>query len=252
MKHVGVDGCRAGWLAVRVEGGQGRALWSGGDVYPDFGSLWLAHADAASIWVDIPIGLPGPDLPARDADRLARKLLGKRSSSIFSPMSRLCLDCTSWAEANKKNRQVVGKGFSKQSWMIAPKIKDVDSFLALHPEARANVLESHPELCFALAVGAPLLHSKKHASGVEERLDILEFLIPGARDFHADVRRDCLVREVAHDDIPDAMILAVAAFLAGNDPAGLPEPPQQDDAGLSMAIRMPRAWLFLKKQRSDP
>ena len=54
MFVVGVDGCRAGWLAVKLS--------RPGDwecrIFPDMASLWSAYRRAALILVDIPIGLP--------------------------------------------------------------------------------------------------------------------------------------------------------------------------------------------------
>jgi hypothetical protein len=54
MFVVGVDGCRGGWLAVRLS----RDGNSDCRIFPDMASLWAAHRQAALILVDIPIGLP--------------------------------------------------------------------------------------------------------------------------------------------------------------------------------------------------
>lgn len=44
------------------------------------------------IAVDVPIGLPDVTRPGgRTCDRLARRLLGPRSASVFSPIGRICL-----------------------------------------------------------------------------------------------------------------------------------------------------------------
>ena len=56
MAVVGVDGCKGGWFAVRIEGGDE------GDytpcVFPTMAGLLAAWDDAALILIDVPIGLP--------------------------------------------------------------------------------------------------------------------------------------------------------------------------------------------------
>ena len=71
MFVVGVDGCRAGWLAVRLN----RRGAPESRIFPDLASLWSACHQAALILVDIPIGLPEA-ANDRDCDRAARKVLG--------------------------------------------------------------------------------------------------------------------------------------------------------------------------------
>ena len=50
---VGVDGCRAGWLAIRLETEDNWQV----DIFPDVSSLWDHHRRASLILIDIPIGL---------------------------------------------------------------------------------------------------------------------------------------------------------------------------------------------------
>ena len=79
--HVcGVDGCPAGWVVA----------WLGvdGDVAlglaPDFRTLLAMTAGVGVVAVDVPIGLAAQPVPGgRECDRIARKLLGPRGSSVF-------------------------------------------------------------------------------------------------------------------------------------------------------------------------
>src|ERR687886_2079559 len=83
---VGVDGCPAGWIAIRLD------LAAGGwraDVHRTFAELLDANRDAAAIGVDIPIGLA--ETGARACDRAARARLGARRSSVFTPPTRRLL-----------------------------------------------------------------------------------------------------------------------------------------------------------------
>ena len=50
---VGVDGCRAGWIALGLEA---TGNWQV-NIFLDVSSLWNHHRGASLILIDIPIGL---------------------------------------------------------------------------------------------------------------------------------------------------------------------------------------------------
>ncbi|TVP56444.1 MAG: DUF429 domain-containing protein [Gemmatimonadales bacterium] len=238
MQVVGVDGCRSGWFAVSLSGS---GAWKT-NVYPDFAELWAAHRTASLILVDIPIGLrdEGPD--ERSCDREARRLLGHpRGSSVFPAPCRAALSASSHAEASRINRERSGRGLSIQSWGITPKIRQVDRLmLASTPDRgaiRRTVREVHPEVLFrALNGGHPLRHGKKYREGVRERLEILRRTDLRADAIVDDAHRRWLRREVARDDILDAL---AAALTAEGGPSGLetlPATPPVDAEGLRMEI----------------
>src|SRR3990167_4972582 len=79
MRHVGVDGCKAGWIAV-ARGEAGLKSW----IFRNFPELVAAFPDAERICVDVPIGLPSREAPIRPCDQRAREVLGRpRGSSVF-------------------------------------------------------------------------------------------------------------------------------------------------------------------------
>jgi hypothetical protein len=88
---AGVDACRAGWV-VALAGGTG----SGGGAFDDVEVQVVATfaevlgLGAATVAVDIPIGLP--DAGPRVCDVAARRLLGPRRSSVFPAPVRAALD----------------------------------------------------------------------------------------------------------------------------------------------------------------
>jgi len=231
MKYVGVDGCKAGWVSVCLEGES-----SSIDMYPAFESLWKQHHDAQLILVDIPIGLPGEDVKSRRADTLARRMLGERSSCVFSPGVRELFYCNSYQEACDTNRKVIGKKISKQYWNIISKIKDVDSLLQTVPGSAKKILESHPEIAFLLASGGEITQSKKTEVGRNVRLALLETYIINFRLLYSDVMSRTLRKTVAADDVFDAAVLAVVAREGQGDLMPLPNPPERDETGLQMAI----------------
>ncbi len=161
--YVGIDGCPAGWLAVALSE-DGRS-WAA-DVYEDPDRLWEAHREARLLLIDMPIGLADGREP-RACDALARELLKPgRASSIFAAPVREVLGAAGYAEANALQRQVSGRGLSRQSWGLVPKIRRLDELLQRDAEARGRFRESHPELCFAQLFGGPMCHGKKTPEGL--------------------------------------------------------------------------------------
>ena len=166
---VGLDGCPGGWIAC---------LWREPDdmrfcFVKEPGRLFEFGDSPLVIGIDIPIGLvEGP----RDCDTLARQLLGKRRSSVFPAPDRRLLQIHEYKEANRLNRQWHGKGLSKQTFNLLPKISEVDTFACLR---LSPVFEVHPELAFAQMAGAPMVHSKRKPEGFEERRNMcLEYNCP--------------------------------------------------------------------------
>ena len=168
---VGLDGCPGGWIAC---------LWKQPDdmrfhFVKEPGRLFEFGDSPLIIGIDIPIGLVEG---RRDCDNLARQLLGKRRSSVFPAPDQRLLLVQEYEEANRLNRQWHGKGLSKQTFNLLPKIREVDSFARL---GLSPVFEVHPELAFAQMAGAPLVHYKKKPEGFEERRSLLLHQMPGVQ-----------------------------------------------------------------------
>jgi predicted RNase H-like nuclease len=232
----GVDGCKAGWFAATLEQDSRGYRWVRGEVARGFRDVLELSRDCAAIAVDIPIGLS--DCEHRICDMLARRRLGARSSSVFPAPVRAVLAARSYEDANQTSRQHSGKGLSKQSWAIVPKIADVDD--AMSPAFQRRVIEVHPELCFwALNGSAPLANRKRSPEGASEREELLSACLGG------DIVQVALSRAgrgVAADDVLDSL---AAAFTAGRSAAGqferLPPDPPLDARGLRMEMIIP-AW----------
>lgn len=183
--------------------------------------------------VDIPIGLLDEAQPGgRTCDQEARRLLGRRASSVFSPPSRRILTAKHYAE-------VRGEGLSRQAFGILPKVREVDRIMTLRLQNR--VYEAHPELAFCRMAGEPMRFNKKTMQGRHERLCALKTLP------HAWVRRivyDLVTHwppfpraQVAPDDLFDAGVLAYTAFrIARKKACCVPSDPPRDRRGLRMEI----------------
>jgi predicted RNase H-like nuclease len=113
----------------------------------------------------------------------------------------------------------------------------MDRLLRRNPAAVGKVRESHPEVCFyALAGGTPMRYNKKRAEGFGERLRVLEPYKPRVFQWVKEAMDGFLRKEVARDDIMDALVLAVTAALSGGRLDLLPLTPPTDEMGLPMEI----------------
>lgn len=224
---AGLDGCRGGWLAVLEEVESGLRTVQ---VLPDFASLLCALPEPAVIAIDIPIGLP--DTGRRSCEREARRLLGRGASSrVFPVPTRPLLAPQTYPEANRLSRRLEGRGMTRQTFGILPRIRELDR--ALTPALEPRVHEVHPELSFAWMSGGGALPSKRSERGRRLRTALLR------REF------DAFDREVpsfpralaAPDDVLDAFaVLWTARRIARGRARALPDPPPRDARGWRMAI----------------
>jgi predicted RNase H-like nuclease len=221
---AGVDGCRAGWVVVH----EGDAA-----VQPNFAGVLDALPDDAMVAVDMPIGLPErTGLGGRAAENCVRPLLGARQSSVFSVPSRAAIYAADYVEAcglahasSDPPRKV-----SRQLFMIAPKIREVDACLLADAAARRRVFEVHPELSFAaMNDGQPVLEPKRSATGSELRRALLA---------RAGVQVPARPPGAASDDLLDACALAWSAHRIADGTAHcIPDAPACDERGLRMELR---------------
>jgi predicted RNase H-like nuclease len=275
MKLVGVDGCRAGWVAAVsdvVEGASVALSPPSFSIVPTFAALLAAlQGQRAIVAVDIPIGLPSGaprDNGRRRVDEAARRFLGSpRSASVFSAPCRPTLTAGSYREACEAEVRArsATKGLSQQAYRIIPKIREVDEAMTpahqapVGPGSGVWVREVHPEVVFAALSGDDqpghgLVHSKRRCNGCRgtdcpgesERLALLHRVVPAFDP--VTVRRHLLQTfeqpprwrgsVVGRDDIVDAVACLVAAFRIANGQAlTLPSgDPECDARGLRMEI----------------
>lgn len=157
---AGVDGCPCGWIAVirSADTLETRVLCSDDDLIALF-------AQCPVVAIDIPIGLSEQ---GRVCDTEARKVLGKRRSSVFSAPWRSLLAIRDYAEAKRH------KGVSKQAFAIYPKVAQVDGVLQRHQDLRSRVYEVHPEVSFMTWNDGRPLASKHTPDGRAARCALAE------------------------------------------------------------------------------
>jgi predicted RNase H-like nuclease len=230
---AGVDGCRAGWVVVlsshRMRVIQDHHV----RLCASFAEVLSLSPTPTVMAIDIPIGLlDAPEPGGRECDRRARRLLGRRASSVFTPPTRAMLEATRY-------EQVRSHGVSIQAFNILPKIREVDRLMT--PRLQTRIHEAHPELAFRSVTGAPMQYNKKIAAGHKERLQALSH-VQGqswrsiSRQITNALRTYRRVQLVA-DDLLDASILAwIALRIANGQASRLPPDPSVDQKGLRMEI----------------
>ncbi len=232
---AGVDGCRAGWIVAlaRLNPVVNRLERLHFTLCPHFADVFDLTPTPTVIAVDMPIGLLDTPKPGgRACDQLARRLLGRRASSVFSPPSRMVLHATHYD-------QVRTHGLSRQAFGILPKIREVDRLIT--PAHQSTIYEAHPELAFMWLAGAPMQHNKKTAAGREERLSALRRApSPRYRPLKPALQRalhSYKRAQVAPDDLLDACVLLRTSYrLATAQAQHLPSSPTHDAQGLRMEI----------------
>lgn len=236
--YVGIDGCPFGWAATvfHMDNSTGQVF-----LYKHIAELWEAHRDAELILIDMPIGLPDTR-HMRHCESEARALLKPyRASSIFPVPVREVLEAANYEQAGEWQRRLSGKGLSKQTWNIVPKIRELDRLVRSEPLAKLRFQESHPELAFAAWSGAPMRNNKKTESGYKERMEILSKLYAPSEQIVVDTLARTPRSQVARDDLVDSLALAVSALHGSDGLAYVPNvtPPPEDGEGLVMRIAYP-------------
>ena len=234
MFYFGIDGCKDGWFCVSL--GENGA-WSY-RVVSDAQTLGEYVSHASSVLIDIPVGLLDKGTEERQCDIEGRRLLRpKRSSSVFPAPARQTLQAVSYEQAQRFNRSSIGRGLSQQSWNIVPKIREINDLLLSKPSLQGVLRECHPELCFwALNGKSAMRYNKKKEEGRDERLAVLEMYFEPCHEVFEQASSLYLRRQVALDDIIDAMVCAVTARYGFNQYKTVPTDPERDIQGLPMEM----------------
>jgi len=235
---AGVDGCRAGWVAAFVSLNHDDIRVR---VLAQFADIFAASEEPCLVAVDIPIGLPariGPQ--GRGPERAVRPLLGDRQSSVFPVPSREAVYAQDYREACRLALETSDppKKVSKQLFMIAPKIREVDETLRNTPSLTERVFEVHPEVAFWRLNGGRALEEPKKVKGrpFGPGLALRRTLLANHGFPKGATERDAPSGASA-DDLLDALACAAIALriLAGVA-APFPNPPLYDEFGLPVAI----------------
>lgn len=191
---MGVDACKAGWIAVILRPDSRPEARFIGTVF----DLDEAFPNAGTIAIDIPTRIPHRD--PRPSELAAKAALGPRRHSIFITPPRKALMSQTYQEANDATKEITGKGLSRQSFALAAKILETEAWL--NGRDGCPVIEASPELCFAEMTGGPMPDSKRTWSGLMGRVHALQ---------RAGIHIDHIAGEAGGKAAPDDLVDAAAA-----------------------------------------
>lgn len=234
---AGVDGCKAGWIAVL------RNLADPTDLhlhlFPAFADIAGFEPHLGIIAVDMPIGLPeNLGSGGRGPEKAARKHLGERQSSVFTVPSRAAVYETDYRQAcfTAEKTSEPPKKVSKQCFYLFPKMREIDALMT--PRLEERVYEVHPELAFWRLNGETEMSlpkkvkSRANPAGLDQRQDLL--VSKGLPSGFLDQKPP---RGCGRDDLLDAAansLIAERIFQGQAEP--FPKDFRRDDRGLRMAI----------------
>lgn len=246
---AGVDGCKAGWIAVVAEPARRVHACVVGGLAEFIDRL----PNDAVIAVDMPIGLPDfTRHGGRGPEVLVRRFLGARQSSVFSIPSRAAVYASDeefstierWYVAHREASRIARetsdppRGVSIQAFGIFSKIRELDRLLIARPELRGRIIESHPEAAFwRLSGGKAMTLPKKikgriNPAGMDERKVLL-----ASCGHEPSFLASPAPRGAAEDDFLDAAaMMLVARRFARGEAVSFPDPPGADRFGNPIAI----------------
>ena len=206
INAAGLDGCKAGWLIFYYQDRQYQF-----QLINSIAEATAIFERSKKVLVDIPIGLSSENYN-RQIEKQIRKLLKNRSSTIFTPPCREALEQDDYQKSNQLNRQITGKGLSKQAFNIGKKIAEVDNFLKTNRSFQ--LVESHPELCFKILNGQVLQSKKNTREGQHQRRKIISNLSIGLDQTIEKALKTYPNSKAQPDDIIDAAILCLSAQMS--------------------------------------
>jgi predicted RNase H-like nuclease len=218
MRVTGIDACRGGWVAVSLESPGAASVRAGASL-----AGLLDEDPAVIVGIDMPLGLL--DSGWREADRLARGLLGPRRSSVFAIPPRAVWAEASYQAANQRCRELTGQGFSIQAWGLRAKLLEANQY---RDTCGRPMYEVHPELAFGAMAGAPLPQSKHTPPGRELRRDLLAqagIILPAAAP------------APLTDTLDAAAVAWSARRIAADRAEVIPDRPQRDTRSREITIR---------------
>jgi len=235
---VGVDGCRAGWIAVALRPGNTKPEIR---IFERFAELVAGFGTDATIAVDMPIGLPDRiGGSGRGPEQAIRPYLGARKSSVFSIPSRAAVEAQTYREACDlaQLHSDPPKKVSKQAFFLFGKILEIDSLLQADIGLSERIIECHPEFSFCrlnnmVPMAAPKkIRGRVNPEGMAERVELL-----ASHGIDRALFAKGPPRGAGMDDLVDASVnLLVARRHALCLTETFPASPKHDRHGIPIAI----------------
>jgi predicted RNase H-like nuclease len=205
FKSVGIDGCDGGWMTAILSGDRLSI-----ERYNSIADVLAANKSADKSIIDIPIGLAdSKEVALHRPENVARKILKGKTSSVFPVPFRSVARAKTVAEAWNLSK-TLNVGANYMTMGIREAVNEIDIFLQENEEWKNVLIESHPEVCFALLNGGkPIVEKKQEEQGIERRLQILEKYGIGIKTISIHP-----LFAKYRDDVVDAVCLALIGRLA--------------------------------------
>ena len=233
FKTVGIDGCDGGWMTAMLSNSRLSI-----ERYNNIADMLASHKTADKFIIDIPIGLADSrEEAAHRPDKAARKILKGKSSSLFPTPFRSVARAKTIAEAWNISK-ALNASANIMTMGIRDAVNEIDIFLQENEVWKNVLIESHPEVCFAILNGGNPIGDKKKEEGIEKRLEIPE-------KYGIDrmsVTKHPLFAKYS-DDVVDAVCLAlIGRFAIEGKSATIPDKDEimTDSTGLKMQMVIPK------------
>jgi predicted RNase H-like nuclease len=222
IRVLGIDACRAGWVAIELRGGQ----YASARLHLDLVDLLSDVDGRTTVGIDMPLGLL--DTGWRAAEKLAADRIGARRSSVFRVPPRPVWEQPEYGVANALCRRLTGAGFSVQAFGLRHKLLEANRCF---DAGRYRLFEVHPEVSFRALAGVDLAYPKHTWAGQNQRRRLLAAAGVDVPDDLGDAGR------TGPDDVLDAAAVAWSTHrIATGRGASLPDPPERNERGQPLAI----------------
>ena len=197
MDWIGIDGCLGGWVVTHLSKNGAPHSYTIPSLKPFIDSA----PKQAVILIDMIQDLNDQSTP-RAFDCIAKKMLGKWHSRVFTAPPLTALKAKTYREACRLSQLAMGKKISIQCYNLFPKIKELQAI------TDTRLKEYHPEIAFMqLNNGSVLPESKKTVEGKQRRIQIIEQYLPNYSNAIASMEAlPCKI-----DDLLDSVALALVA-----------------------------------------
>jgi predicted RNase H-like nuclease len=240
---VGIDGCRAGWIAAVAYEDPDRQCRTALCLFKTIEALVRWREQQVTdpvVAIDVPMGLPAV-VGLRACDTQARTRLGRRWMWVFEVADRELFG-HSFESARAivhtrraRDPQATFHVLQQQGAHILNKIAEVDAVLLEDRNRQSWLIEVHPEVCFR-KLAQQDLPRKKSAAGKNARRELLRQCFPDIEERIAHVRWSR--REVGYDDLLDAYVALWSALRFARGPGCFIQlgDGQRDNQGLLQRI----------------
>jgi predicted RNase H-like nuclease len=196
------------------------------------GELWTRYEEtAATIAVDVPVGLETSTAPRANERAAAEHLEDRRRAVVPAPV-REAARKQRYPTAARVHERKTGGDLPRAAFERSHLVTAVDEFLTTIDDAREVFVEAHPELCYRAFAGEPLSERPEIAAGYAERMRVLAEFDRDAPPTVQSVAEATEGHEIPIPAVLDATALGLTVRPGPGELRSLPAEPSTDDERL--------------------